>query len=142
MVRSALFCALCVVAALGCESNIKRIPAGGEATLDGKPLNGGVLMFSPDPTKGNAARIGCTGAVSNGKFNLVTAGMNKADTGSGAPTGWFKVTYFHPDEGSLKEGTSTPKVAQRYYNEETTPILIELTDPPPPGGYKVELLSK
>jgi hypothetical protein len=132
----------CAVSAVGCESGVKRIPTSGEVTLDGKPFSGGVLMFSPDPAKGNTARVGCTGAVSNGKFNLVTAGMSKADTGSGAPTGWFKVTYMHPDEGSLKEGASVPKVADRFKREETTPISIELTDPPPPGGYKVELTSK
>lgn len=132
----------CALVAVGCESGIKRVPATGEVTLDGKPMNGGVLMFSPDPSKGNNARVGCTGAISNGRFNLVTSGVNKADTGGGAPVGWFKVTYFHPDEGSLKPGVSTPKVAARYHREETTPLSIELTDPPPEGGYKIELQSK
>ena len=37
---------------------------------------------------------------------------------------------------------AAPKVAAKYYQEDTTPLSIELTDPPPPEGYKIELTSK
>ena len=133
---------VCAVIAVGCDSGIKRVPAAGTVTLDGQPLKEGVLLFSPDPSKGNNARVGCSGPISNGKFNLTTAGMSRADNGPGAPVGWFKVTYSHPNEGSLKDGAAVPKVAPRYAREETTPLLIELTDPPPAEGYKIELQSK
>ena len=35
-----------------------------------------------------------------------------------------------------------PKVAAKYYQEETTPLSIQLTDPPPAEGYTIELTSK
>ncbi|MCS6865519.1 MAG: hypothetical protein RMJ56_16895 [Gemmataceae bacterium] len=140
---STLSCGLFLVLLtnLGCESGVKRVPAGGTVTLDGKPMTGGVLMFSPDVSKGNNYRVGCTGPISNGRFNLVTTGMDHRDNGSGAPPGWYKVTYFHPTEGENSD-PSVPKVAAKYYSEETTPLTIELTDPPPPEGYKIELTSK
>ena len=103
----------------------------------------GVLKFIPDVSKGTTYRVSCSGPISNGRWNLVTSGMERADTGTGAPVGWFKVIYFHPNEGSKAPGaTAAPKVAAKYYQEETTPLSIELTDPPPAEGYKIELTSK
>jgi len=147
-VRVAVGCALlaaALVGAAGC-GGVKRVPAGGTVTLDGQPLNEGVLEFVPDPSKGNTLRVSCAGPISNGRFNLTTAGMNKADNGKGAPVGWFKVRYLNPnergDDPNTKQKDKSPRVADKYRSEETTPILVELTDPPPAEGYKIELTSK
>src|SRR5262245_44987982 len=139
-VGGALLAALVGVAGCG---GIRRIPTTGTVTLDGQPPTEGVLKFIPDASKGNSVRVSCSGPVSNGQWNLVTSGMERADTGSGAPVGWFKVIYTHPNEGSKAPGAAAaPKVAGKYYQEDTTPIRIELTDPPPAEGYKIELTSK
>ena len=144
--RAGLGCVLltALVGAAGC--GVKRVPAYGTVTLDGQPLKEGVLEFVPDPSKGNNLRVACTGPISNGRFNLMTAGMNRNDNGSGAPVGWFKVKYMNPNERgydpNAKEKDRSPKVADKYRSEETTPISIELIDPPPPEGYKIELTSK
>jgi hypothetical protein len=135
-VGCALLAALVGVAGCG----IKRIPTAGTVTLDGKPLTEGVLQFDPDPSKGTTYRVTCAGPISDGKWKLVTSGMERADTGGGAPVGWFKVTYAHPRDGD--KGVTTPNVAAKYRSYEKTPILIELTDPPPDEGYKIELTSK
>src|SRR6516225_9423954 len=138
-VGCALLAALVGVAGCG----IKRIPTSGTVTLDGQPMTEGVLQFIPDVSKGNNLRVSCSGPIANGRWNLVTSGMERADTGTGAPVGWFKVIYTHPNEGSKAPGASAaPKVADKYYREETTPISIELTEPPPAGGYIIELTSK
>ena len=137
--RCALLAALVGVAGCG----IKRIPTSGKVTLDGQPMTEGVLQFIPDVSKGNNLRVSCSGPISNGRWDLVTSGMERADTGTGAPVGWFKVIYTHPNEGSKAPGASAaPKVAAKYYREDTTPLSIELTDPPPPEGYTIELTSK
>ena len=137
--RCALLAAL--VAAAGC--GIKRIPTSGKVNLDGQPMPEGVLKFIPDASKGNIYRVSCSGPISKGQWNLVTSGMARADTGTGAPVGWFKVIYTHPNEGSKAPGASSaPKVAAKYYREDTTPLSIELTDPPPAEGYTIELTSK
>jgi len=141
--RVGVGCALlaALVGMAGC--GIKRIPTSGKVTLDGEPMTQGVLQFIPDVSKGNNLRVGCAGPISNGRWNLVTTGMERANTGTGAPVGWFKVTYTNPNEGSKAPGASAaPKVAAKYYREETTPLSIELTDPPPTEGYTIELTSK
>jgi hypothetical protein len=129
----------------GC-GGVKRVPVTGTVTLDGQPLNEGVLEFVPDTSKGNTLRVSCMGPISNGRFNLTTAGMDRADNGAGAPVGWFKVKYMNPNERgydpNAKQKDTSPKVANIYLSEETTPIQIELTDPPPTEGYKIELKSK
>jgi hypothetical protein len=131
-----------VVGVSGC-GGVRRIPTAGTVTLDGEPLTEGVLQFIPDASKGNTLRASCSGPISNGRWNLVTSGMERADTGTGAPVGWFKVIYTHPNEGSKAPGASAaPRVAAKYHREDTTPIVIELTEPPPPEGYRIELTSK
>jgi hypothetical protein len=138
-VGCALLAALVGVAGCG----VKRISTSGKVTLDGEPMTEGVLQFIPDASKGNNLRVSCSGPISNGRWNLVTSGMERADTGTGAPVGWYKVKYTHPNEGSKAPGASAaPKVAAKYYQEDTTPLSIELTDPPPPEGYTIELTSK
>jgi len=142
--RAGVACALLAALAggTGC-GGIKRIPTSGTVTLDGQPLPEGVLKFIPDASKGTAYRVSCSGPVSNGRWNLVTSGMEREDTGTGAPVGWFKVIYTHPNEDSKAPGAApAPKVADKYRSEATTPISIELTDPPPADGYKIELTSK
>src|SRR5262245_37311461 len=134
--RVGVGCALlaALVGMAGC--GIKRIPTSGKVTLDGEPMTQGVLQFIPDVSKGNNLRVGCAGPISNGRWNLVTTGMERANTGTGAPVGWFKVTYTNPNEGSKAPGASAaPKVAAKYHREDTTPLSIELTDPPPAEGY-------
>src|SRR5919201_4988182 len=134
--RVGLGCALlaALIGVAGC--GIKRIPTSGKVTLDGQPMTEGVLEFIPDVSKGNNLRVSCSGPISNGRWNLVTSGMERANTGTGAPVGWFKVRYTHPNEGSKQPGqAAAPKVAAKYYREETTPLSIELTDPPPAEGY-------
>ena len=137
--------AAALVGVAGC-GGVKRVPVSGTVTLDGQPLKEGILEFVPDPAKGNNLRVSCMGPISNGRFNLTTAGMDRADNGAGAPVGWFKVRYMNPNERGYdpnsKVKDDSPKVADKYRSEETTPISIELTDPPPAEGYKIELTSK
>lgn len=141
--RTSVGCALlaALIAVGGC--GVKRIPTSGTVTLDGKPMTVGVLQFIPDASKGNTLRLAAGGAISNGRWNLATSAMERRDTGSGAPVGWFKVVYTNPNEGSLAPGVKPgPRVAAKYQDEQTTPISIELTDPPPAEGYKIALTSK
>jgi hypothetical protein len=142
--RLGVGCALlaALVGVAGC-AGVKRIPTSGKVTLDGKPMPSGVLQFIPDASKGNNLRLGCSGPISSGQWSLATSGMQRADTGQGAPVGWFKVTYNDPNEGSKAPGvTPAPKVAAKYWREDTTPLSIQLTDPPPPEGYTIELKSR
>src|SRR5262245_1298458 len=139
LVACALLAALVGVSGCG----VQRLPTSGTITLDGKSMTVGVLQFIPDASKWNKLRLACRGASSIGRRSLATTGMERADTGGGAPVGWFKVVWTNPHEGSKAPGmTAGPTVAAKYQQEQTTPISIELTDPPPAEGYKIELTSK
>jgi hypothetical protein len=116
---------------------VKRIPVSGTVMLDGAPLQGGVLLFHPNEAKGNTNRISCTGPVSNGKYSLVTSGVTKNETGTGAPLGWYKVTLLN-DLPGMKEIQVNPK----FMRPETTPLEIEITEDPPSGVYDLKLTSK
>jgi hypothetical protein len=121
----------------GCERPMKRVTVSGNVTLDGKPLQGGVLLFHPDVAKGNNIRVSCTGPVSNGRYKLVTTSVTRTDTGSGAPLGWFKVTLIND-----LPGTGVINVHEKYLKPETTPVAIEIVENPQPGAYDVELTTK
>jgi hypothetical protein len=121
----------------GCNQGVRRIPVSGEVTLDGKPLQGGVLLFHPDESKANTARASCTGPVKDGRYTLVTSGVTRAETGSGAPLGWYKVTLIND-----LPGTPVIEVHSKYLRPETTPVAIEIVDNPEPGAYDVKLTTK
>jgi len=121
----------------GCNRGLRRIPVSGNVTLDGKPLQGGVLLFHPDASKGNTAHASCTGPVKDGTYNLVTRAVTKSDTGTGAPLGWYKVTLIND-----LPGMPIINVHNKYLQPGTTPVAIEIVDEPQPGDYDVELTTK
>jgi hypothetical protein len=132
---SSAFLVLGFVFLIGCgESGIRRVPVSGSVTLDGEPLNAGVLLFHPNEAKGNTARVGITGPVKAGRYSLVTAGVTGADTGSGAPLGWYKVTLM-----TDLPGMPEIKIHPKYLRPETSPLEIEIKDNPPPGHYDLQM---
>jgi hypothetical protein len=126
--------AIVLIPLASCEKGIRRVPVSGTVTLDGQPLQGGVLMFNPDESKGNTARVGCSGPVKNGRYSLVTAGVTQIDTGTGAPLGWYKVTLL-----TDLPGTPEIKVDKKYLRPETTPLQVEIVENPKPGHYDLQL---
>src|SRR5262245_5085014 len=135
--RTLLPAALCACVSIplnGCDSGVHRVPVSGAVTLDGQPLDRGVLLFHPDESRGNTARVSCTGPVSNGRFKLVTSGVTKSDTGVGAPLGWYKGTWI-----ADLPGMAEIKVNSKFLNPATTPLAIEIVENPEPGRYDLQL---
>src|SRR3989442_803512 len=66
----AILCTFGLISLAGC--GVKRLPVSGTVTLDGQPLNGGILVFTPDTDKGNTAKISCTSPVREGEYELET----------------------------------------------------------------------
>ena len=133
-------------AATGCQGGIRKVPAAGTVTLDGKPLDEGVLLFFPDPSKGNDVRVSCFAKIGkDGKFKLATSGIVDKDSGSGIPPGWYKVALNNEDDPRAREDPKfRPKVVipNRYYDATKTPLAVEVVDDPPPGHYDLKLESK
>lgn len=132
---AAVLCALGLIPLLGCgDGGPNRIPVSGTVTMDGKPVNGGVLSFSPDASKGNTARLSCIAPIKEGRYELNTLGVQRSETGSGAPLGWYKVIVKTNLPGQPKI-----EVNGKYRDPKKTPLSIEVVDNPEPGHYDITL---
>jgi hypothetical protein len=132
-VGPAVVCAL--VAAVGCSSGPKRVPVSGSVTLDGKPLNAGVIHFYPDPDKGNPHRVDCLSPCRDGRYNLLTTAVRDSESGDGAPVGWYKV-YLYTDVPGFDQ-----KIHSRFTDPARTTILVEVVEKPEPGQYDIDFKS-
>jgi hypothetical protein len=96
------------------------------------------VYFTPDPEKGNTARVICIGPVdAQGHYELQTTGVTPTETGKGAPPGWYKVTVRHKGgPGELR-----PPVKNDYLDENKTPLSVEVVVKPAPGRYDFNLTS-
>jgi len=108
----------------------------GKATVEGKPLAYGSLLFTPDASKGNKTEAEPAGKIeSNGKYQMFT---NRKE---GVPPGWYKVMViatdpFDPDNPykSLK-----PLIDPKYNSPSTTDLSIEVVATPGPGAYDLDM---
>jgi hypothetical protein len=129
-----ILCACGLLAMTGCAS-LKLVPVSGTVTQAGKPLTGGAVSFVPDASKGNNARLSCLGRIGpNGRYELLTNGVTKSETGKGAPIGWYKVALI-----TTLPGAAEITVNPIYTDPETTPLLIEVVANPEAGRYDLKL---
>jgi hypothetical protein len=133
----ALLCAFGLTCLAGC--GVRRIPVSGTVTVDGQPLNGGILCFAPDTAKGNTHQINCEGPVQDGHYELQTSGTTKADTGSGVPLGWYKVYLRIREGGGKKKPQAILEVNEKFKSLETTTLSVEVKDNPDPDAYNFKL---
>jgi hypothetical protein len=130
---AAILCVLGLIPLVGCRGGSRRVSVSGTVTLAGKPVNEGLVSFSPDASKGNTARVSCTAPIKDGRYELKSTGVLKSETSSGAPLGWYKVTV-NTIMGKLKS-----EIPDRYTNPTQTPLSIEVVDKPEPGHYDIKL---
>jgi|GEM_PF-1808549 len=132
--------ALSIAFVSGCSTGAKRVPAGGTVELDGQPVNGGILMFEPDFSKGNNARVSCSSPIRNGRYELQTAGVERSDSGPGIPLGWYKVSVRanRPGVPPTFPGQPVLDIDAKYLDPEKTPISIEIVENPAPNAYDVK----
>ena len=132
--RRSLLGALCAawaaLAAAGGCGGPKFVPVSGKATLDGQPLGGYVVTFTPDPAKGVELRMDCSARLGqDGQYSLRSDDGFK--THKGAPPGWYKVTIWSPDDKPLP-------VNKIYTSIKTTTLTVEVVDKPQPGAYDLK----
>ncbi len=79
--------ALCVVMAAGCRSkNATLNSVSGKVLYKGAPIPGGIIVFSPDTSRGESGRVAVSKIESDGSYNL------KTDDKPGAAAGWYRVS--------------------------------------------------
>jgi hypothetical protein len=115
------------------------LPVAGTVKLEGELLSVGAVSFRPDASKGNKSLHIPTGEINpQGSYELVTIGRK------GAPAGWYKVLVY-ADANALIDGNSsrppTPKwmMHEKYTEEGTTPLSIEVVEKPTPGAYDLSV---
>jgi hypothetical protein len=168
--RWAILCSFGSIALAGCGGT-KRVPVAGTVTLDGNPLEDVVITFAPDAAKGNTAQISCMSPVKEGRYELQTSGTTHAESGSGAPPGWYKV-ILRPQskrpfeqqpppvenkatkskrreiKASLEQRSRMPRPAPKnpipaqYSTVEKTPLEVEVKTNPESGAYDFALKSR
>lgn len=79
--------ALCCFLLLGCQKRPTTLnQVTGRVLYKGTPLPGGLIVFSPDTSRGESGRIAFSKIASDGTYSLQT-GDEK-----GATAGWYRVT--------------------------------------------------
>jgi hypothetical protein len=115
------------LAAGGCnKSDLGIVPVAGTVTLDGKPLDGATVFFSPaDATKMVApSSFGKTGP--DGRYTLAAAGTREA----GAVSGTHRVTVSKGQPGYVPKGDeAVPETLPAQYNQKSK-LLFDV----PAGG--------
>ena len=111
----------------------------GTVMLDGQPLNGGILSFSPDAAKGNTYQITGNSPVKDGHYEIQTTSVSRGDTGPGLPPGWYKVILKTPNLSTKKNPQSPVEVNEKYKSVEKTPLSVEVKDNPDPGAYDFKM---
>ena len=134
----AILGALALTSVVGC-GGVRRLPVTGTVTVDGKPINGGQLVFTPDSAKGNTSRIVCVSPVKDGHCDLETNGVTPSESGSGVPLGWYKVHYRVLQESTKKHPAPWINVHEKYMSATTTPLQVEVKDNPDPGAYDFKM---
>jgi hypothetical protein len=139
--RWAILCVLASVSLWGCGGG-KRASVTGTVTLNGQPLNGVIVEFAPDAAKGNTAAINGSGVVTDGRYELRTTAVTRAESGQGIPPGWYKVTVNAPPMvvgKKKKQENKPPDIPAKYLTVGKTPLEIEVKDNPEPGAYDLKL---
>jgi hypothetical protein len=116
----------------GCGSSAKLMPVEGKVTLDGKPLPAGHVTLIADATKGNQSAMRLSGIVNkDGMYRI------ESERGRGAPIGAYKVIVF---QGLPMPGIETSvTIPEKYQNEETTDLQVEVTQKSAPGAHNLQL---
>jgi len=112
------------------------VPAGGKLQVDGKPLDGVLINFTPEATiKGRRGGSGMTNA--NGEFTVTDLVQNKP----GLPAGKYTLSYSRmrkPDGSAAPQPEPGEKPDPANIQVESLPIHLRTPDPTKPL-YQVEI---
>jgi hypothetical protein len=148
------------LAGCGGDNLGKLVSVSGKVTLDGHPLPSVTVTFVPDASKGNKVKARCFAiADAEGHYSLQTTPDKSDRQRDGAPLGWYKVRVqpgMPTDMGAAntklldlknlkntadagKSGATGSLVPDRYKNESTSPLSIEVVESPAAGAYDLNL---
>ena len=110
-----------LIVATGCEKRLELGQVTGQVTLDGKPLDGVIVKFMPDPEQGNTGPSSIGRSDEQGNYELFVAGDA---TRPGAVTGWHRVIVQDPRREDRPPGPL--RVTRRFNVALETPLRFEI----------------
>lgn len=130
--------AVCLLAALaGCnDPGPEFAPVTGVVTRNGKPQQGLLVRFLPDPEQGNAVAATASGETdAEGRYQLTY--NFESEEGAGAPVGWNRVLIEDTTLSGIPQGERMPprRVPPSYQSPATTPLRFEVTS----GAQEIDI---
>jgi hypothetical protein len=133
---------LCLAAASGCGlAKGKRTTVKGNVTVGGKALPRGMVVLSPDESKGNDSKEEPRGEIdAEGNFTISTRHDQP-----GATPGWYRIAVTATKELDPKNpyfSASDWLLPTRYIDYKTSGLSFEVVENPEPGRYDLKLDAK
>ncbi len=118
---------MCLTVVAGCGDGSSMVPATGKLMVDGKPAEGAVILFHPEPS--GTGKIGAAPVKEDGSFAISTDGK------LGIPPGSYKLSLSWPDPsvkpterqkmmGDFEPGPDLLK--GKYVNKDKAKMQIEI----------------
>ena len=118
---------ICLTVVAGCGDGSSMVPATGKLMVDGKPAEGAVILFHPEPS--GAGKIGAAPVTADGSFAVSTDGK------LGIPPGTYRLSLSWPDPsvkpterqkmmGDFEPGPDLLK--GKYVNKDKAKLQIEI----------------
>jgi hypothetical protein len=132
-----LGCGLLIAA--GCSGGPSFVTVSGKVTLGDELLTTGGVSFIADESKGNKARGSSRGWIgADGSYELHSIGVTTRESGKGAQLGWYKVILVE----KMGKKDLESKIDAKYFDENTTPLFVEVVNDPAPGRYDFKVSKK
>jgi hypothetical protein len=103
-----------LVFATGCQRPVGLHPVSGKVSYKGAALNNGVVVFTPDASRGESGPIALGNIREDGTFALSTGDA------PGATAGWYRVTV------AAFAKSSVPLLPEKYGNPELSLLRCEI----------------
>jgi hypothetical protein len=117
----------------------KLIPVQGKVMFGEKPLTTGVVIFRPDPSKGNTSQHEPRGQIdAEGNYQLRT---NQKE---GVAPGWYKVGVIAaPQSMDLNNPYARPQslIPTSYNDPETSGLALAVEENAVPGAYNLQIVK-
>jgi hypothetical protein len=109
-----------VALAAGCQRPAALNPVSGKVSYRGMVLQSGVIVFTPDTSRGESGRIALGTIRPDGTYTLAM------DAAEGAPAGWYRVTvaaFAPPPPGAA---TGAPLLPEKYRDPQLSMLNCEV----------------
>lgn len=131
-------CALFVIVCVGCSGkSVELAEVEGTVTQNGQPLDGVKVMFSPDPSKGDAGQTSQAITDENGKYRLKYKGDQY-----GAEVGWHIVNALDVKAENSRDNPIPNRVAVKYSLPSSSDLTFEVKSEPSPQIFDFELAPR